>query len=155
MLVALDDAQFATISDNGVLDGIAVVGGGIAPKPVLEMLRGLAAAIRIEFEPSVWAMVEDGQVLGLLSLVRRPLGDGAVEIGYGVGEAVRGRGVCARAVADFVTWAQRDGRIVLIRAETGVANPASQRVLARNGFAVVGNRIDPEDGDLLIWERLA
>ena len=38
-----------------------------------------------------------------------------------------------------------------VAAESSKANVASQRVLGRNGFAAIGERIDDEDGDLLCW----
>jgi RimJ/RimL family protein N-acetyltransferase len=38
-------------------------------------------------------------------------------------------------------------------AETALTNPASARVLEKNGFVVTGTRIDPEDGALRCWRR--
>jgi RimJ/RimL family protein N-acetyltransferase len=152
-LIALDDASFAALNGGDSLAGFAVIDGNVAPPSVLQMLRDLAAAIRPAFSPCAWAMMEEGVVLGLLSVVKPPAGDGAIEIGYGVAQACRGRGVCRRAVADLMRWAQEDGRVRLIRAETGIDNPASQRVLAVNGFTITGERTDAEDGELLVWER--
>lgn len=153
MLIALDDAAFEALNEGVSLAGFAVIDGNVAPPQVLSMLRDLAATIRPDFEPCAWAMMEEGLVLGLLSLVKPPPGDGAIEIGYGVADAAQGGGVCSRAVADLIRWAQDDGRVNLIRAETSTTNPASQRVLERNGFAVVSQRIDAEDGELFVWGR--
>ncbi len=153
MLIALDDAALAALNEGESLAGFTVIDGNVAPSPVLRMLRDLAATIRPNFSPCSWAMREEGLVLGLLSLVKPPLGDGAIEIGYGVADTAQGAGVCSRAVADLIRWARSDDRIALIRAETNVANPASQRVLDRKGFAVVSRRVDAEDGELLVWER--
>ena len=152
-LIALDDASFAALHDGISLAGFSVIEGNVAPPPVLAMLRELAASIRPRFDPCAWSIVEEAQVLGLLSLVKPPQGDGAIEIGYGVADLAQGRGVCGRAVADLIRWAKDDDRASVIRAETGVANPASQRVLERNGFTVVRRRTDAEDGELLVWER--
>ena len=153
MLIALDDAAFAALNEGESLAGFTVIDGNLAPPPVLRMLRDLAATIRPNFSPCSWAMMEEGLMLGLLSLVKPPLGDGAIEIGYGVADAAQGSGVCSRAVADLIRWAQDDDRVSLIRAETGATNPASQRVLEHNGFAVVSQRVDTDDGELLVWER--
>jgi RimJ/RimL family protein N-acetyltransferase len=153
LLIALDDAAFEALNEGVSLAGFTVVDGNVAPPPVMEMLRGLAATIRPDFSPCAWAIMEEGLVLGLLSLVKPPKDDGAIEIGYGVADAARGTGVCSRAVADLIRWARDDGRASVLRAETGAANPASQRVLERNGFTVVGQRIDAEDGELFVWER--
>jgi RimJ/RimL family protein N-acetyltransferase len=154
LLIALDDAAFAALNEGVSLAGFTVIDGNVAPPPVLQMLHDMAATIRPDFEPCAWAMMEEGLVLGLLSLVKPPKGDGAIEIGYGVAGPARGAGVCIRAVADLIRWAQDDDRVSLIRAETSIANPASQRVLERNGFAVVGQRVDAGDGELLVWERV-
>jgi RimJ/RimL family protein N-acetyltransferase len=40
-----------------------------------------------------------------------------------------------------------------VNAETSVKNPSSQRVLERNGFARVGERVDEEDGPVIVWRR--
>jgi RimJ/RimL family protein N-acetyltransferase len=37
-------------------------------------------------------------------------------------------------------------------ARTAVLNPASGRVLEKNGFVVVGRQDSPE-GELLVWDR--
>ncbi len=153
MLIALDDAAFAALNEGTSLAGFTVIDGHVAPPPVLQMLRDLAATIRPGFAPCAWTIVEEAQVLGLLSLVKPPKGDGAIEIGYGVADAAQGGGVCSRAVADLIRWARDDDRVSVLRAETSTANPASQRVLDRNGFTIVGQRIDAEDGELLVWER--
>jgi RimJ/RimL family protein N-acetyltransferase len=152
-LIALDEASFRALNDGDGPAGFAVIDGNVAPPPVMEMLRGLAATIRPDFEPCAWAMMEEGLVLGLLSLVKPPSGDGAIEIGYGVADAAQGAGVCSRAVADLIRWARDDDRVSVIRAETSTTNPASQRVLERNGFTIVSQRIDGEDGELFVWER--
>jgi RimJ/RimL family protein N-acetyltransferase len=153
LLIALDDAAFAALNEGVSLAGFTVIDGNVAPPQVLRMLRELTASIRPTFDPCVWTMVEEAQVLGLLSLVKPPQGDGVIEIGYGVADLAQGRGVCGRAVADLIRWARDDDRVSVIRAETGLANPASQRVLERNGFTVIGQRTDAEDGELLVWER--
>ena len=42
----------------------------------------------------------------------------------------------------------------LVNAETSIDNIASQRVLERNGFARVGERVDEEDGPLYCWRKV-
>ena len=64
--------------------------------------------------------------------------DGAVEIGYGVDEAYRGRGYAAEAVGAAVSWALRQPGVARVYAETEADNAASQRVLAKCGFAPTG-----------------
>ncbi len=144
---------------DAILKGIApgdlrlVPDSEIAPPEVLGMLAGLAATIRAEFSPSAWMMVEDGEIVGLCSVVRPPK-DGDIHIGYGVAPTRQGRGYTTRAIGQVLEWGRNDPRVALISAETGVGNIASQRVLERNGFVRTGERIDAEDGPLFCWQAV-
>jgi ribosomal-protein-alanine N-acetyltransferase len=62
----------------------------------------------------------------------------SAELGYWLGEPFWGRGITTRAVAAFCHWAF--ARFDLLRIEAGVfaGNPASERVLAKCGFAFEG-----------------
>lgn len=59
-----------------------------------------------------------------------------------------------RAIGQLLEWARNDPRVALVSSETGVDNIASQRVLERNGFIRIGERIDAEDGPLICWEAM-
>jgi RimJ/RimL family protein N-acetyltransferase len=152
MLIELTGSDF-----DALLNGIAprnlrlVPDSAIAPPDVLEMLARLAAEIGAEFSPSAWMMVEDGEVVGLCSVVRMPR-DGEIPIGYGVAPARQGRGCTTRAIGQLLEWGRSDPRVARISAETGVENVASQRVLERNGFVRTGERIDAEDGPVICWQ---
>jgi RimJ/RimL family protein N-acetyltransferase len=122
----------------------------IAPLPVLAMLADLAERIEPLFTPAAWQVVDAGRPVGLFSLTRPPE-QGVLDIGYGIAPAHQGRGLAGRALAELVTWARHDARVRCLSAETAVGNAASQAVLHRNGFAVIGQRIDAEDGALLFW----
>jgi RimJ/RimL family protein N-acetyltransferase len=116
-------------------------------------LNRLATEINAEFSPSAWMIVEDGEIVGLCSIVRVPQ-DGNIHIGYGVAPSRQGLGSTTRAIAQLLEWAWNDPRVALISAETGLENIASQRVLQRNGFIRTGERIDAEDGPLICWEAV-
>jgi RimJ/RimL family protein N-acetyltransferase len=122
----------------------------IAPPEVLRMLEKLASRIRPDFAPSAWMMVEDGVVVGLCSVTRIPA-VGEIHIGYGVAPSRQGRGVAQRAIRDILAWAKLDPRVLVVSAETNVDNKPSQAVLRHNGFIEVGQRFDPEDGQLICW----
>jgi RimJ/RimL family protein N-acetyltransferase len=81
----------------------------------------------------------------------------SVEIGYGVAEAHEGKGYASAGVARMVEEAFARGGVDAVTAETSVHNPASQRVLEKNGFVRIGQREDPEDGRLTQWrcDRIA
>ena len=124
----------------------------IAPPAVLTMLADLDGHNEPVFAPAAWLVTEDGMPVGLFSITRAPE-QGVLDIGYGIAPAHQGRGLAGRALAELVDWARHDARVRCLSAETAVGNVASQAVLRRNGFTVVGQRSDAEDGALLCWRR--
>lgn len=155
MIVAASSADFAElIAGRAPAPWRLVPDSEIAPTEVLQMLSDLADSIRPEFDPAAWLIVDEGEVVGLLSLVR-PIADGDICIGYGVAPSRRNRGATSDAVASILEWSRGDSRVERVIAETSPANVPSQRVLERNGFVTVGSRVDAEDGDLLIWQAQA
>lgn len=85
--------------------------------------------------PTWWIhqIVVDGVVVGDIGFHGPPSPNLAVEIGYTVVPAWRGRGVATRACALIVQQAWQDGADTVL-AETDAGNVASQAVLLRNGF---------------------
>ena len=77
--------------------------------------------------------------------------DGTVEIGYGIVASFAGRGYATRGVTLLLAEAFARPEVCAVTAETSVENPASQRVLEKNGFTRVGRREDAEDGPLICW----
>ena len=122
----------------------------IAPPPVLQMLAEVAATVRKTFTPASWLIIEADEVVGLCSVTRPPC-DGVIDIGYGIAPSRQGRGFAGRAIAEIIAWARETVGVTALTAETSKSNEASQRVLARNGFAQVGERVDDEDGQLICW----
>ena len=94
-------------------------------------------AVTGEFgKPPAWwihHIVVNGVVVGDIGFHGPAAADGAVEIGYTVVPAWRGRGVASRACGLIVKQAWQDGAEIVI-AETEDGNVASQMVLLRNGF---------------------
>ena len=79
--------------------------------------------------------------------------DGMVEIGYGIVVAFEGAGYATEATEQLIAFAFSNPEVRLIRAHTLPENNASTRVLAKNGFAKVGEVVDPDDGPVWRWER--
>lgn len=150
MIQPADDSDFSALHFGVAPAGLRPADSPVGPPEVLEMLRGVAASIRPGFAPAAWMIVEDDEVVGLCSIVKPPA-DGEIHIGYGVAPTRRGQGVMSRAISALLEWAVADPRVAIVSAETSVNNPASQRVLERNGFIRVGARHDAEDGDLICW----
>ncbi|MNV96606.1 Acetyltransferase (GNAT) family protein [compost metagenome] len=74
-----------------------------------------------------------------------------MHIGYGVAPTRQGAGAATRAIAALLALARGDARISAVSAETSVDNIASQRVLERNGFLRIGERVDADDGSVVCW----
>jgi [ribosomal protein S5]-alanine N-acetyltransferase len=89
----------------------------------------------INDSPAWWIhqIVVDGVVVGDIGFHGPPTPELAVEIGYSVVPAWRGRGIATRACALIVQQAWHDGAFTVV-AETDADNVASQAVLLRNGF---------------------
>lgn len=122
----------------------------IAPPDVLQMLADLDARIGATFTPASWLIVEQGELVGLCA-VKQPPDRGIVDIGYGIAPSRQGRGFAGRAVGEIVAWARGRPDVLAVTAETIPAGFASQRLLLRNGFERVGERIDEEDGPVICW----
>lgn len=80
-----------------------------------------------------------------------PPNQGVVEIGYALAPPARGRGMATGAVRQLVRVARQRGATTCI-AHTLPEPNASTAVLARCGFARVGEVVDPEDGRVWRWE---
>lgn len=155
MIIELTVNDFAALLNGAApADTCLVSDSAIAPPEVLQMLARIAAEIGADFTPSAWMIVEDGEIVGLCSLIRAPE-NGEIHIGYGIAPSRERRGYVTRAIGELLEWARKDPRVTLVSADTGVENIASQRVLERNGFIRIGERIDPEDGRVICWQAAA
>lgn len=86
-----------------------------------------------------------GKIVGLLFTQPSELaGEGAVELGYFLAPACRGRGIMTEAVRGLTAQSTK-----LIVALTDKDNLASQRVLRRAGFQLV-----KQEDDQVLWEKV-
>lgn len=79
-----------------------------------------------------------GEVLGRVNLV--DVADGGAELGYRIAERAAGRGLATWAVRELCALAANSYGLTILHAATRLDNAASRAVLARLGFAVVGER---------------
>jgi ribosomal-protein-alanine N-acetyltransferase len=108
-----------------------------------------------------FAILDGPAIAGMVSLTG--IIGGALQtcmVGYFVAEPRAGRGLAARAVAEALEVAFGELGLHRVEAGTAVENLASQRVLERNGFTLVGPlrrhlRIRGVWTDHLLWEKLA
>ncbi|WP_183099531.1 GNAT family N-acetyltransferase [Nocardioides pelophilus] len=104
-------------------------------------------------EGVVWgprSIVVDGEVVGSLGFFGPPVpaDDGIVEteVGYGLVEEARGRGIATEALAALLAFCDTAG--VRIRASIAPDNAPSLAVAARTGFTEI--RGTNEDGELVL-----
>ncbi|HEX7160153.1 MAG TPA: GNAT family N-acetyltransferase [Trebonia sp.] len=81
-------------------------------------------------------VAEDGSVLGRFNLVG--IEDRTAELGYRVAQHVAGRGVATAAVRELCRLAAARHGLRTLRAAAASQNVASQKVLAKAGFVLVG-----------------
>lgn len=130
--------------------GLRLADTEIAPHAVLAMLAGVAEDVGAGFNPTSWLIVDEGRLVGLGSVVKRPAA-GVVELGYGIAPSERRRGHATKAIAAIADWARSRPDVTALTAETSPANAPSQAVLSINGFQRVGQRADEEDGLVFCW----
>jgi ribosomal-protein-alanine N-acetyltransferase len=87
-------------------------------------------------------VTEDGSVLGRFNLYQ--IQDGTAVVGYRVAEHAAGRGMATAAVRELCRLAAVRHGLRTLRAATSSQNAASQKVLAKAGFAPAGPA-DPAD----------
>ena len=147
-LIASTQADYQALRGAVEWRGFAVPEGGLEPPEILDMLVGWSARLMSAQGWGTWLAIQDGEVVASLA-VKEPLEAGAVEIGYGVAPARRGRGIATQAVRALVGLLAARG-VTQVLASTGRENVASAQVLRKVGFDRVGQRLDSEDG-LDLW----
>ena len=108
----------------------------------------------LSWSPRHLVRAYDGLVVGSIGFFGPPsaAADGVLEaeIGYGLAEEARGRGVATEAVSGLLRHTDRLG--VRIRASVQPDNTASVRVLAKSGFTEL--RGSDEEGNLVMARPL-
>ncbi len=119
------------------------------------------AELRTLAHPDPWALGfallhrESGSVIGSAGFKGPPDVDGVVEVAYGIVPAFQGFGYATEATQALVAYAFANDLVLRVRAHTLPSPNASTRVLTKCGFSLVGNVIDPDDGPVWRWERIA
>ncbi|MCA9231388.1 MAG: GNAT family N-acetyltransferase [Planctomycetales bacterium] len=94
-----------------------------------------------------------GAMVGSCGFKGPPTAERIVELAYGVNLEYQGCGYATESAIALVDFAFKDGMIRTVRAHTLAGDTASQCVLTKAGFELVGDVIDPEDGQVMRWER--
>ncbi|KFX95810.1 hypothetical protein O988_05606 [Pseudogymnoascus sp. VKM F-3808] len=108
---------------------------------------------------SVWVTrllidTETGAVVGRAGFHGPPDKVGMVEIGYAIDPLCRRQGHARAALKILLEVAASDSRVSVVRASVRPDNQASRALIDQNGFRVVGEQWDDEDGLEVILEIL-
>jgi ribosomal-protein-alanine N-acetyltransferase len=145
-------AEALTLGDDAFTQrfGIAVEPGWEGFPEVMAFL----AELRHASTPDQWGLHlvfdEDAALVGNAGWKGEPV-DGAAELGYAVAPSRRGRGIATAVVRELLARA-RAARLRTVVAHTLAEPSPSTSVLARSGFANVGEVVDPNDGPIWRWE---
>lgn len=122
------------------------------PRPYLMLhAEGFCRGEGVE-ERYRWAIWENDVTdvgLGLISVHK--IENHVAELGYWIAPWARRLGVCTRAVDEVISWLTDLNDVVAATARIAETNSASQRVVTKAGFSVVGPTVDLlPDGDLRV-----
>ncbi|MBS7458877.1 GNAT family N-acetyltransferase [Coralloluteibacterium stylophorae] len=91
--------------------------------------------VAVQAPATNWAIEVDGAAAGGIGLrLGRDEFAHSAELGYWLGEAHWGRGIVSAAVAALLPWAEQSFGLRRVAAYVATGNPASLRVLEKNGF---------------------
>ena len=154
-LLQLSRPALEALAASRVPDGLE---GRFAPDalpPSFVASRSLVLAAAGHSEP--WATTylivddDDNRIVGGCGFKTAPQ-DGRVEVGYGVSPAEQGRGAATQALEMLLRRAFEAGANEVL-VEVAPTNHASNRVVQKLGFAVVGARIDGDNEYLVQWAK--
>ena len=130
----------------------------MSPSDRAEVSADWLARVRAANSADPWscgfAMVHRASdaVIGSCGYKSPPSADGVVEIAYGVDPSHQRRGYATEAARALVAYAFDSGSVRTVRAHTLPGPNASTRVLAKCGFHLIGEVVDPDDGLVWRWE---
>ena len=98
---------------------------------------------------------EDGAYIGSIAAMNSPERDpdklGLIEIGYALDEPYRGNGYMTEAVGGFAGWILAQNKVYGVIGGVLDDNPASSRVLERNGFVMTDHS---DTLSLQVWKKI-
>ena len=141
-----------------------------SPAEVLAWVDSLPPEVRSEISPNwlerlknaigpdPWScmfrirLINAGLEIGSCGFKGAPDENGVVEIAYGIDEPYQNRGFATESAGALTAYAQSLDEVRLVRASTKSENVASERILLKCGFTLIGQFNDPEDGLVNRWQ---
>ncbi|TLG75263.1 GNAT family N-acetyltransferase [Culicoidibacter larvae] len=126
----------ATLPDIKLMPGVADAAVINAAKIKLEKMLELDA---LDYNWQTYWLIfhlADNAVIGTIGFKSLPDIKGRVEVGYGLVEQYRNQGIMSEALEVILTWAFKQDNCKYVCAKTHKTNPASKKVLEKNGFSI-------------------
>lgn len=118
-----------------------------------EVISSFIAQRKQEPELDRWSFIvqiePENLVIGDIGAKSIPR-NGEIEIGYGICESFRGRGLATLALSSFIQICRESRQISRIKAETLITNAPSMRVLEKAGFQKL-QKYYTDEGEALLW----
>jgi [ribosomal protein S5]-alanine N-acetyltransferase len=131
----------------------------LPPEVQKELSPAWLQKVRAASEGDYWQLFfnmvhrETQEVVGSGGFKGPPNVEQTVEIAYGVEDEHQGKGYATEAAEGLTNFAFTTGQVLAVIAHTRVENDASHRVLSKCHFVQRGLVIDPEDGEVMRWEK--
>ena len=132
------------------------------PAPAAPLLRLRLEQMRLDPASGPWllrAIVlrhhEERAMIGHAGFHGPPDEDGTVEIGYSIFPGWRGLGFATEAADAILERASHIPGVHRFRASIGPGNGPSLKIARNLGFELVGSQWDDEEGEELVFERVA
>lgn len=95
---------------------------------------------------------EEGVIVGSAGFHMRPDPEGMIEIGLGIIEEYRGRGLATEALHGMWGWVVDQPGVITLRYTVSPDNAPSQAIIRRLGFEYRGQQMDEVDGPEDVFE---
>ena len=125
------------------------------PTPPPQFILEAALEALREGKPPIWfspfALIQSSPTQAAGTVDQGYPASGRIEIGYGVAETCRSRGIATAAVKELCVLGLQQSDVTEVYAESAADNWASRRVLEKAMFKQIGERETDEDGRVDQW----
>ena len=161
--------ELSPVALRALADGDLAAAQAAAPVPLTPYLAGEECrwvwglrAQQVAADPAsarwITRVVRDPErelTVGRAGFHGPPDSSGMVEVGYSIDPAHRRQGYARAALRALLARAAAEPGVTTVRATVAPANVASRELVLGEGFVVVGEQIDEEDGLEIVHERPA
>lgn len=137
------------LKDGRVALGTTTIPSGYGLHDADRWIESLATSVANRIDHAI-AAEGSGKLIGVISCSTLDMDTAPGNVAYWVGQDYWGRGVATRALALLLLDPAVRQRHAVLEGRHLESNPASGRVLEKNGFQVVGHEMKPWRGGALV-----